>query len=231
VTNISTIDGHVLLPHQADWSRVPEQRRVWRSRIESTLSGREERASVRSQPWVVMSYDVLPFSHVERARFEERSRASLKACKLAVPHWGRGAQLLSPVEAENTTVSLDRDDHGFRKGDHVFIQPHVPHQFDEWDVAVVAATNGPDLTFARPLAFGYAAGTMAWPLLYGRPSPEAFTPLNDFRSRYQVAVQFDRRQVFPTAYETFGSYDLGVVSGELDGGEGWFGPWAIHDGA
>lgn len=226
-TNIFTIDGHVLLPHQADWSRSPSQKRVWRSNVAAALTGFEDRSSLRSGAWLNLSYDVLPTDHVERARLEDRARAAARAAKVAVPHWGMGCALNASVEAEDADVVFDRSNHGFAKGTLLFFQSSEPSAYDEWDVAVVAVVGGDgNVTLSSGLGFSYRAGDFAWPLLLGKPALEKFSPVGNRRATYQVGIQFDRRPVLPVSYETFAAYPEGPPVSLLKG-EGWAGPWVF----
>lgn len=226
MNNITTIDDHVILPHQADWNAKPELRRLWRAAVESSLGGNEDRLSVRSVAWMRFSYSVFPVNQVERARLEERLREGIKAGKIAVPLWGRGVPLSAAVSAGATSVTLTRSNHNFEAGKHVLIQPSVPMLFDEWDAAVIDSVDGATLNLTEALDNGYAKGTYVWPLLFGKPTPEEFSLLNRGRGRFPVSVQFDGRQINALADESFSTYAIGPATG-LNGPEGWAGEWTF----
>jgi hypothetical protein len=227
MNDITTISDHVLLPHQADWSRTPELVRLWRAAVESAMTGQEDRLSARSSAWMRLTYSVLPYNHVERARFDVRMREGLKAGKLAVPLWGRGVALADTALAGHASIVLVRSNHGIESGKYLLIQPSIPAQYDTWDLCLVTAVAGTRLTLAAGLTNGYAIGTRAWPLLFGRPIPQQFTVRNASRAKYEVSVQFDGRQINAFAYDNFEDYPLGDVTAELNGGEGWSGAWVI----
>jgi hypothetical protein len=227
VNNITTIDSHVVLPHQADWSEQPRVTRIWRSNVAQAQNGAEDRVSVRGNAWLQLSYAVKPFNHVERARFDDRMRAGMKAGGLAVPHWGKGMQLASAVSAAATTITLDRVAHNITVGKHILIQRSVPATFDTWDVRLVTNVSSATLTLSSGLTNGYPAGTFVWPVLFGKPITEGFTALNTARGRYPVKVQFDQRQINAFAHDDFEDYELGPITADLEGGNGWAGPWVF----
>lgn len=193
------------------------------------MSGAEDRLAVRHDAWLKLQYSVLPFNHVERAKFDARFKAALKTGKITVPHWGRGVAIENPASVGATSLKLVRSNHGFTDGQYLLIQSSVPAEFEDWDLLLVLSTSGATITIASGLDNAYARGTRVWPLLFGRPIPEQFEILNRTRSRYQVSVQFDQRQISAYAYETFEDYELGEITGSLNSGEGWSGPWIIGE--
>lgn len=223
--NLQTIDGHVLLPHQANWNDMPNSDRLWRSSVDNALGGDEDRLSVRGSAWRQLRYQVESFNHIERARFDDRMREALKAGKIAVPWWGKGVPLAGDVEAESINIVLRRTDHGFAEGDYVFIQSTTPSQFELWDVKTVQSISGAQLVVDEPMDNSYGERTArVWPLLFGRPASEPYRIRNVSQGSYSVTVLFDQREVPPVAYDNFLSYDVGEA-GTLNGGEGWSGAW------
>ena len=206
--------------------------------MNASLDGDEDRLSVRPTPWKVLSYEVLPYDHVERSKFEARYVAGLKACKAAVPLWGRGVPIAEDAIYGDTSVLLEHDKHRFTVGQYVFIQSSIPSEYEQWDVILInQITNNPPLypagatiifPNATPLAHSYPAGTMVWPILFGRFLPEDFEPMNSTRVRFRVSVKYDARQVNAFADDDFSDYPLGPVDDDLNGGSGWSGPWVRY---
>lgn len=217
------------MPHQPDWLKPPTTERLWRAGVDKALNGAEDRLAVRHNAWLLLKYSVLPFNHIERALFDARFKEGLKIGKIAVPHWGRGVAIENPAAVGATSLKLMRSNHGFADGQYLLIQSSVPAQFDDWDLILVSTTSGATINLAEGLDHAYVRGTRVWPLLFGRPIPEPFEVLNLARSRYQVAVQFDQRQISAYAYETFEDYELGEITGSLNEGEGWSGAWVIGE--
>ena len=87
--NITLVSDHVLIPHQADWTNTPDLQRIWRSNVDKSLANEEDRLSVRQNAWKRLSYQVLPFNHVEHSRFQVRMREAHKRGKIVVPFFGR----------------------------------------------------------------------------------------------------------------------------------------------
>jgi hypothetical protein len=231
LNNITTIADHVLLPHQADWMATPAVSRLWRANVDSALSGEEDRVSVRQSAWLKLSYQVHPYDHVERARFDVRAKAALKAGKMAVPYWGRGEQLSEEATTDQASIFLSRSNHRIEAGKYIFIQPSVPAEYDTWDLCLVDRVSGAQIDLADGLTHDYAAGTRVWPILFGKPITDQFEVRNSSRAIYQVSIQFDGRQINAMTYDNFESYDLGEIIDPLDGGTGWDGPWLMGEAA
>lgn len=226
MNNITTIDGHILLPHQADWNTRPDLTRMWQGSVDSALSGAEDRSSVRPVAWMRFAYSVLAYNHVERGRFDDRMRAALKAGKMAVPFWGRGVPIAYEADVGHEQLILTRSNHRFEAGKHAIIQSSSPPDFDTFDAVVIDSVEGEILHLSAALANHYPRGTYVWPLLFGKPIPDQFQVHNSSRNRYSVSIQFDGRQINAISEDDFESYDLGSVS-DADGGEGWAGPWVF----
>jgi len=226
MNNITTIDGHVLLPHYANWAQSPNPSRVWLSEVTTSLSGKEDRSSVRANPWKTLRYQILPYNNIEQARFNHRVRAALKAGKVAVPHWGRGVALDSRIDIGDETIYLDRS-HNISDGEHILIQSPEPSTFDTWDLCVVVGVNGRQLTLSAAVTNAYSSGDRVWPLLFGRPILNDFRSVNLNRSRTDVDLQFDQRQVKPLSYDNFEDSELGVAYTPPNGGEGWASAWVL----
>ena len=227
MNNVTLVSDHVLLPHQANWLTQPQLSRLWRSPVTQALTKSEDRLSVRQNSWLVLSYEVLPYNQIERARFDVRFKEGMKTGKLAVPFWGKGVRLAKDHHIGQTTLSLSRANHGFTSGQRLLVQSSVPAEFDAWDVCLISTVASDVLTIATALTNEYKLGTRVWPLLYGTPKPESFQVINSTRSRYRVEVQFDQRQINAFGDDTFENYALGDIVTPLNSGEGWSGPWVI----
>lgn len=227
MNNITEVADHILLPHIADWTRKPTLERIWKTGLEASLGGSEDRASVRHEAWMKLTYQVLPYGHVERARFDDRMRAGLKAGKLCVPLWGKGVPLSEEATTGHAQLNLVRSNHPFTAGKYAIIQSQVPAEFDTWDLCLVDSVSGARLNLTGQISHDYPAGTYVWPLLFGKPIPDKFDPINTGRTRYSVAVQFDGRQINAVAADDFESYELGDVNTPLSSGVGWAGEWVL----
>lgn len=227
MNNITTIADHVLIPHQADWTTPPDLTRMWRSSIDQSLAGNEDRLSVRSEAWMRLNFYVHPFNHIERARFDDRMRAALRAGKMAVPFWGRGVPTSADAAATDTSLVLERADHRIAAGSYIFVQSDIPAEFDTWDVCLVDSVASTTLNLSAGLNNSYSAGTFVRPLLFGKPITNPFEVRNSARGIYQVSIQFDGRQISAFAYDDFEDYSLGLIASDLNGGNGWAGPWVL----
>lgn len=231
MNNVTTVAEHVLIPHQVDATVMPTLSRVWRSNVDSALGGEEDRASVRESAWLLLKYQVHPWNHVERARFDVRFQSALKVGKVAVPYWGRGVTLADDATTADASIVLSRSNHRIEAGKYIFIQSSVPAEYDTWDLCLVDRVSGAQLDLAAGLTHDYAAGTRVWPVLFGKPIVDQFEQRNSSRAIYSVSVQFDGRQINASAYDNFESYDTGEIIVPLSGGSGWSGPWLMGEAA
>lgn len=211
---VERLKGHILLPHQADWSNVPKLNRVWRGAVESTIGGPEDRLTVRPVSWMKLTYEVLPFEHQERAEFEARMREGLRVGKIAVPFFGRGVTLAEDSETDDVQINIDGASENVPRGTFLLIQSSVPALYSDWDLCFVSEVSGTTLTIDPPLKHDYPARTKVWPVLFGRPIKESFSAMHASRARDTVSIQFDARQINATAFDDFSSYAAGQVGGE-----------------
>ncbi len=227
MNNISQIDGHILLPHQADWNVLPKLKTIWRNEIATAQDGDEDRASVRGTPWKILSYNILCYNQVERARYEARMIAAKKSGKIVIPWMGKGCGITEQKFSGDDSVTVDRATHGFTANQLLFIQSDIPSDFDIWEIVQVqSVASSSTLVLTQDLVNNYPASASVWPLLFGRPLPEPWQALNSRRFRHQITVQYDARQVNYVADEDFSSYPVGSIT-TLSGGSGWNGPWVI----
>lgn len=227
MTDFPVIDGHYLLPHQADWLTRPTLAREWQSGLAQTLAGVEGRSVARQAPWLNLSYDVLPFDNTERMRFENRARQALQAGKAAVPFWSTGAPLSVAATAGADTVTLTRTTHQLVENDWLFVQSGRPAEYLYYDFLPVESVAGAVITLRSALLNSWPAGTRVWKLLFGRLVAKPITYRSTGRGGYTVQVSFDRHQVQTVGYDDFDSYTAGTVTSSLSGGEGFDGPWVF----
>lgn len=223
------VADHNLLPHQADWMKLPTIQRIWRAGVDTDLSGNEDRLTVRGAAWLQLAYQVLPYNNTERLRLEARFKASLRDGHIAVPHWGRGIPITEVANQGATALVLERSATWFVAGKYGLIQSRIPADFEEWDLILIQSVSGKTLNIASGLDFSYPRGTRVWPLLFGRPIPNQFNIMSRHRGRYQIEVLFDQRQINAFSEDDFEAYALGEITSPLNSGQGWAGAWVIDD--
>jgi hypothetical protein len=185
VNNTTLIDGHVLIPHEAEWSEPPSIQKRNRGDVSASLLGLEDRKSFGEGPWIELRYIIQPFDHVERARLADRLRAARKLGAAAVPYWSKGVKY-SGVAGANLTVAIAG--HGFTAGQFVFVQHPDPARYDTWDAREILSVAGAVLTLASAPTNSYPTSAWVRPLLFGKPTPDTFPMLNRNRGRFPVAI-------------------------------------------
>ncbi len=117
--SVELVNGHVLLPNQANWSERPKWSRRWQNEVTDSVTGKESRFALRSQPRVSLSYRVTPANIVATQMLDDRIRAAAKSGKACCPYFGRGAALDADANAGDNTVQL-RNAWLWQAGDYFF---------------------------------------------------------------------------------------------------------------
>lgn len=164
---VALINDFVFLPHPADWNSEPEWVRTWQTGITASITGAEQRQSVRSLPRTKLSYVISALSLEERAELDERLDAASKSGTACVPYYGRGSVLQNDVVAE--TVNLSLSAWPWAVGDYAFFQSsYAQAAYHDFDVCLVTGVVGNVLTLDHPVSRLYLAGALVWPLLFGK---------------------------------------------------------------
>jgi len=220
------IDGHVVIPHQPDWSNLPEINRVWRSQVATAKGGAEDRSSARADYWKRIRYEVLPFNQPEKGLLELRIREALKWGRAAVPEPGRGYFFDASVTAGDSSIVLDTSDHELTVGRYILLSSRAPDLWEQCEVALVVEISGATITLGAPIEFDYGAGDNVWPLVLGRLNSEDIQAMAPHRSRHSIDLENDGRNDLLISSDDFSDYPLGLV-GTLNAGSGWAGAWTI----
>src|SRR6187431_2264601 len=94
------IDGHVLIPHRANWREQPDWQRAWRTEIGGGLVGHEARIAPRVAPRIRLSWTISARDLQDRALLEARLIAARKSGKACAPYWGRSCVLAADVTSK-----------------------------------------------------------------------------------------------------------------------------------
>lgn len=214
--SVQLINGHVLIPHSADWSSPVQWSRQWENEISGALTGHESRAALRSQPRVKLGFAVLPLKLQEQAQFDDRIRQAKKSGLACVPYYSRGGVLTANVVGSPITVA----DCGYtwKANSYVFLMRD--DNFDVFEAIQVTAANLAGgiwtLTLSGAPTNTYLAGMLAWPLLLGEfacDSMNALTSRNGTTSitvRELVSSQSEAiGEIAPDASEGIGHWTVG----------------------
>ncbi len=171
--SVQLINGHVFFPHEANYQTLPGWKRYWENSITPAPTGDETRTGFRDQPLVELSWQVNPWSNIEQNQFEERLKKAKKCGKACAPYWGRASVLNADCTA-NTAV-LKATPWPWAANDYIFFSKKatghdasgamLPNLFDVMQVQSVAGTT---LTLTGNVSRTYPAGSLCWPLLFGK---------------------------------------------------------------
>lgn len=187
--SIEIINGHVLLPELPNWQQGAELTRRWETEIQETVTGAEDRGAMRTVPRLELSYEIATLTQEQRARLENRLREAMKSGKAAVPFWGRASDLASA--ASGTGAELATTNWPWQTGDYIFFLDASNLEKPVHAVRQITGKTGLTLTLDSALPQTFAAGSLVWPLLFGKPDGESMSLLT---SR-QGAVSFTLLEV------------------------------------
>ncbi|HEY1170229.1 MAG TPA: phage BR0599 family protein [Verrucomicrobiae bacterium] len=171
--SIELINGHVLLPELPDWQQGAELTRRWETEIQETVTGAEDRGAMRAVPRLELSYEIATLTQEQRARLEDQLREAMKSGKAVVPFWGRASDLAS--SASGTSAELATTNWPWQVGDFIFFLDASDIEKPVYAVRQITAKTGLVLTLNSVLPQTFAAGSLVWPLLFGKPDGESMS--------------------------------------------------------
>jgi hypothetical protein len=180
---IEIVDGHVLIPHRANWKEQPDWQRAWRTEIGGGLVGHEARIAPRVAPRIRLSWTISARDLQDRALLEARLIAAKKSGKACTPYWGRSCVLATDVTGK--TVTLEATPWKWVIGDRIFLMDAAGN-FDVRQVASVAANT---LTLSHAVSRTYAAGLQVWPMLFGRLIADEMSAETSHRGHIRCSLQ------------------------------------------
>ena len=183
---MTTINGHVLLPHNGWATGAPVKwSRRWQSGVAAGITGIEQRSALRALPRHKLSCDLIATSLQERVRLDARVDAAAKSGLACLPFFGRAGVLLAAANAADLAVTLvsvsswpwAAGDYAILMGDDV-----------TFDVVQLTGVAGTTLNI-QPLTLNWAAGKKVWPLLFGRFSCNRQQALTNWHGGWPITIE------------------------------------------
>lgn len=165
--SIENINGHVLIPDLANWGSGVQLSRQWQTEIGETVTGAEDRGAMRQVPRLALSYELTPLTQTQRARLEDRLREAMKSGKAVVPFWGRASDLAT--DASGTNAELATTNWPWQVGDYIFFLEATNLEQPVYAVRQITAKTGLVLTLNAALPQTFKAGSLVWPMFFGKP--------------------------------------------------------------
>jgi hypothetical protein len=179
---ITLVNGHVLIPHAADWSVAPTAKRTWRSEVTESLLGGEVRQALRAVPRRTLTFSITATSLGERSRLDARIDAATKSGLACVPFWGRGCPLAAA--AQGNSLELAETAWNWTAGDYgILLLSDL-----RFDVVQVDAVHQASLTLKAALGAQWHEGQLLHPLLFGKLSTEDAEQLTAWYETVSVTV-------------------------------------------
>jgi hypothetical protein len=163
--SLATVNDHILFPTRINWRELPSGARSWETAIETTVSGKEERATFRSAARERFFYLIDAADLKENTLLQERILAAMKSGKAACPLWGRGSVLGSTLVDTGTFVPGEWE---WQVGDYIFLQHPTQLGEDNWEVRQIVLLEGDYFELDQSSSLELPAGTIVWPIFFGR---------------------------------------------------------------
>ncbi len=180
---VDLINNHILLPHRADWATPPTFQRAWQTDVAESILGNEARAGLRACPRISLTWMLSKRTQPEQQELDDRIRAALKNGKACAPYHGRGSLLTA--DCNNVTVNLADTSFGWKVNDWVFFQDDLLN-YNFRQVNVVA---GAVLTLGAAVSQTFPAGSMVWPILFGKLTAKDMEAVTDWHSSTSLTLQ------------------------------------------
>jgi hypothetical protein len=189
---VTLVNGSVLLPHRPFWADGVAWSRAWQTGVTAALTGDEQRRSMRSLPRDMVSFSIAALSLEDRAQLDERLDAATKSGLGCAPFWGRGSALANALNAGNTAVVLSDTSWNWVVNDWYFICALCTAASGEpellYDYGQVTVVAGADLTLGTAASNSYPAGSLLWPLLFGKFAVEKATADDSWRVTVKISL-------------------------------------------
>jgi len=175
--------GYWLLAFPADWRQPPRWSRRWHTEVVSGPDGGETRFAPSPWPRAALAYRVTARSAAERAWLERLLRAALAAGRACAPYWGWGQCLSAWTrQPEHSQAQLPDSGWEWQAGDGIFLAPpgwsSLAPDLSPAEAATVTQASrteeGWTLELAGALTGAYPPPALAWPLLFGTLTADAF---------------------------------------------------------
>lgn len=183
---LSTVNNHILFPHQANWTNPPEWSRRWETEIADAVTGAESRAALRSHPLVSLAWTVTPWSLQEQAQLDDRIRAAKKSGKACAPFWGRASVLQTACNA--STAVVQGTHWTWSSGNSIFFLDASNPANPIFRVRQITNVSGQTLTLDASVAHTFPAGSLVYPLLFGKFECEEISVETSRRSEARLKI-------------------------------------------
>lgn len=184
---VKIINGCVLFSHGANWATAPACQRIWETEIAESLPGAEARQALRATPRRSLTFTITAATLQERSRLDARLDAAKVSGYACAPLHGRAAFLAAATAAGVNTLTLASSSWAWAAGDYaILIADDLTYDVQP----VVGVDNtGLVLTLAGNTTYGWAAGALCWPLLFGKFSAGKEMPLNAWLAHQPVTIK------------------------------------------
>jgi len=210
---IQLINNHVLIPNPANWEKPPSWSRRWQTAITPAVSEHESRVALRANPLVSLMVTVSTWTGASGSatpaqnRLDDRISAASKTGLVCVPYWGRGSVLSQDCSADFPYLNFTVAHWPWATGDYVFFSYDNFGESYEVRRLIGLTRNGFQLDQAP--AETIEAGTICWPLLYGKFSSDTMPA----ETAQRGSIAFTISEQASPKDASIGAFNLPVLEG------------------
>ena len=159
----------VLWPFSPQWSDSVDETLEWKTSIETSRNGTEQRFALRKSPRRIHEYNMLLEDN--DVQIADSLLFGWAGRLYALPLWQEHSGLASNAAVDDTEITLDTDDRTFPEDGVIVLYADS----ETYETAEIETNNGGSLTLKNGLSNAWPAGTRVFPVLVSALDPNVTT--------------------------------------------------------
>jgi hypothetical protein len=206
--SVTLVNGHVLIPLCANYSSGISRERRWTDEVCESEFGSESRFALSALARNVIGFRVTPTDVQQTSRLIDQILAASKSGLACAPFYGRGIAIATTVTA--ATLVIEATEYPLAVDDYLILVDDDGN----YDVRQIDAIAGDTITLDSAVTSGrsYRAGSLVWPLLFGKFRCENLNALLEEAGEASITIA---EQV------SLQAATIGTAEPPIDGIGGW----------
>lgn len=185
---VTLINSHVLFPHAPNWAERPKWSRAWETGLSGGVTGAESRQSLRAVPRVSLQWVITPVTLAEQQQLDDRVLAAKKSGLACAPYWGRASVLQAAGSTDELT--LQPPVWTWAEDDYLFLLDESDLENPVYNLRQVTGVGagGEQITLDSAVSQTFPAGSLVWPIFFGKFTGEDFKAAHGRRAGFQIKI-------------------------------------------